>query len=109
MVGRSYASPSRRSAPRETPYISRDRSVSTRKAPDQKIADGRPGIKPSKPSGGSARARLGGLHAQFGLLGGVTLSLGLGSAELNRAARLRALGGVRAAECATAHPWLLIG
>src|SRR2546423_1731333 len=39
----------------------------------------RPGIKPSKLSGGSARARLGGLHAQFGLLGGMTLSLGLGS------------------------------
>src|SRR5438270_6401587 len=33
----------------------------------------RPGIKPSKPSRGSARARLSGLHAWFGLLGGVYL------------------------------------
>src|SRR5256714_8800345 len=43
----------------------------------------RPGIKPSKPSRPSARARLGGLHARFGLLGGVTLSLGLGSVRLS--------------------------
>ena len=84
-------------------------STLNRSLAKNRVQAARPGIKPSKPSGGSARARLGGLHAQFGLLGGVTLSLGLGSAELNRAARLLALGGVRAAECATAHPWLLIG
>src|SRR4051812_3970402 len=34
-------------------------------------------IKPSKPSGGSTQARLGGLYARFGLLGSMTLSLGL--------------------------------
>src|SRR4051812_47298754 len=39
----------------------------------------RPVIKPSKPSRPSARARLGGLHARFGLLGGPSWPLGLGS------------------------------
>src|SRR5438874_1620813 len=42
---------------------------------------GRAVIKPSKPSGGSARARLSGLHARFGLLGGMTLLLRLGSVQ----------------------------
>src|SRR5437868_3084434 len=37
----------------------------------------RPIIKPSKPSRPSARARLGGLHARFGLLGGPFWPLGL--------------------------------
>src|SRR5437762_9695899 len=49
-----------------------------------------------------ARARLGSAEQPNRLLG-------LGSAEPNRAARLLALGGVHAAECATVHPWLLIG
>src|SRR5438270_3448585 len=54
-----------------------------RKSIDPSVVATRPGIKPSKPSGGSARARLGGLHARFCLLGGVTLSLGLGSVRLS--------------------------
>ena len=44
----------------------------------------RPVIKPSKPSRGSAWAWLSGLHAQFGLLGGPSWPLKLGSVQLNR-------------------------
>ena len=52
----------------------------------------RSGIKPSKPSRPSARARLGGLHARFGLLGGPFWPLGLGS--VRPSSRLGCLGSV---------------
>jgi len=44
----------------------------------------RPVIKPSNPSGPFARARLGGVHARFGLLGGASLSVALGSVRPSR-------------------------
>src|SRR2546423_884154 len=45
--------------------------------------DVRPVIKPSKPSRGSAQAWLGSLHARFGLLGGPSWLLRLGSVWLS--------------------------